>query len=230
MQSTSFKTWASFKVFQRFGCLVWIKTSALEQELACPANTVRYGCSKKPQREIKIRLARSAHSLNRSGTRFEARPFKTLVGITGFHLPRTTKWYPAANCMIERLHRYLTARLWCHAHEYWAEAVLLVFTGILNSRKKALETSSAELVYENPCIFRQYPSSNHSPTTPTLLTSKPGYFSTSEAPTLSASRHAKPRRRHIYGSNKNIARPPVKKKPNPWSPAKPAFRPMQSPP
>ena len=115
--------------------------------------------------------------------------------------------------MIERLHRYLTARLWCHAHEYWAEAVLLVFTGILNSRKKALETSSAELVYENPCIFRQYPSSNHSPTTPTLLTSKPGYFSTSEAPTLSASRHAKPRRRHIYGSNKNIARPPVKKNP-----------------
>jgi hypothetical protein len=30
--------------------------------------------------------------------------------------------------MIERLHQYLTARLLCHAHEYWAEAVLLVFT------------------------------------------------------------------------------------------------------
>lgn len=33
--------------------------------------------------------------------------------------------------------------------------------------------------YENPCIFRQYSSPSHSPTTPTLLTSKPDCVSTS---------------------------------------------------
>jgi hypothetical protein len=34
----------------------------------------------------------AAHnSLNRSGMRFEVRPFKTLAGIIGFHLTKTTK-------------------------------------------------------------------------------------------------------------------------------------------
>ena len=48
MSSTSFKTWATFKmVFQRFGCMVRRKTAAREHALACPANTVRYGCNKK---------------------------------------------------------------------------------------------------------------------------------------------------------------------------------------
>lgn len=107
-----------------------------------------------------------------------------MAGITGFHLRRATKWCPAANCMIEKLHQYLTARLLCHTHEYWAEALLLVFTGILNAWKKALKASSAELVYEKPCLFRQYSSPSQSPTTPTLLTSKPGYGSTSGSSNL----------------------------------------------
>jgi hypothetical protein len=105
--------------------------------------------------------------------RFEVRPFKTLAGIIGFHLTKTTKWYPAANCIIERFRRYLTARLLCHAHKYWVEAVLLVYTGIFSAWKKALNASLVELVYKKPCIFWQYSSPSHSPTTPTLLTSKP---------------------------------------------------------
>jgi hypothetical protein len=136
---------------------VWRKTAAREHALACPANTIRNGCNKKPHRAIKLRLARSAHvhlvglllissgfwfsltaidryshwpesvllsevaaevvakgfvtvlvtpsaalnRLNRSGMRLKVRAFKTLAGITGFHLTRITKWYPAANCMIE---------------------------------------------------------------------------------------------------------------------------------
>jgi len=216
-------------VFQMFGCVVWRKTAARERAFTCPANTIRYSCNKKPYREIKLRLARSAHvhlveillipsgfcfsrtsidrcnrwpeavlsdiaaeivakvfvkvlvtpsaarnSLNRSGMRFEARPFKTLAGIIGFHLIKAKKWYPAAKCIIKRFHRYLTARLLCHAHKYWVEAVLLVFTGNFSAWKKAIDASSADLVYEKPCICWQYSSPSHSPTKPTLLTSKPG--------------------------------------------------------
>jgi hypothetical protein len=82
----------------------------------------------------------------------------------------------------------------CHAHEYWVEAALLVFTGILSAWKKALEASAAELVYEKPCIFRQYPSPSHSPTKPTLFTSKLGYDSTSGSSNLIdvQARHATP--------------------------------------
>jgi hypothetical protein len=125
---------------------------------------------------IKVLVTPSAarNSLNRSGMQFEARPFKTLAGIIGFHLTKSTKWYPAAKCIIERFHRYLTARLLSHAHKYWVEAVLLVFTSTFSAWKKTLDASSADLVYEKPCISWQYSSPSYSSTTPKLLTSKPG--------------------------------------------------------
>jgi hypothetical protein len=53
-----------------------------------------------------------------------------------------------------------------------------------SARKKALKASAAELVYEKPCICRQYSSPSQSPTTPKLLTSKPGYVSTSGSSNL----------------------------------------------
>jgi len=68
----------------------------------------------------------------------------------GIHLSRTTPHHPAANGLVECLHRTLKAAIMCHAEENWTGALPLVLLGIRNAYKEDLQSSAAELAYGEP--------------------------------------------------------------------------------
>jgi len=71
----------------------------------------------------------------------------------GIHLSRTTPHHPAANGLVERLHRTLKATIMCHAEEKWTEALPLFLLGICTAYKEDLQSSTAELIYGEPlCV------------------------------------------------------------------------------
>ena len=67
-----------------------------------------------------------------------------LIGAT--HL-RTTAYHPAANGMVERLHRQMKAALKCHKTKAWAEILSIILLGIRATIKEDLKASSYELFY-----------------------------------------------------------------------------------
>ena len=82
----------------------------------------------------------------------------TPVRITAFPQPGEDVWnpplqddphHPAANGLLECLHRTLKAAILCHADEKWTEALLLVL-GISTAYKEDLQSSAAELVHGEP--------------------------------------------------------------------------------
>ena len=81
------------------------------------------------------------------GRQFESQLFHSLTKLCGIHLTRTTPYHPAANGLVERLHRTLKAAIMCHADDQWTETLPLVLLGIRSAHKEDLNTSSAELVY-----------------------------------------------------------------------------------
>ena len=81
------------------------------------------------------------------GRQFESQLFHNLAKLCGIHLCRTSPRHPAANGLVERLHRTLKAVIMCHADEQWTEALLLVLLGIRTAFKEDLQSSAAELVY-----------------------------------------------------------------------------------
>jgi len=68
----------------------------------------------------------------------------------GIHLSRTTPQHPAANGLVESLHRTPKAAIMCHAEEKWTEALPLVLLGIRTTYKEDLQSSAAQLVYSEP--------------------------------------------------------------------------------
>ena len=84
------------------------------------------------------------------GRQFESQLFHNLAKMCGIHLCRTTPHHPAANGLVERLHRTLKAAIMCHADEKWTEALPLVLLGIRTAYKEDLQSSAAELVYGEP--------------------------------------------------------------------------------
>jgi len=69
------------------------------------------------------------------GRQFESQLFHNLAKLCGIHLCRTTPYHPAANGLVERLHRTLKAAIMCHAGEQWTETLPLVLLGIRTSYK-----------------------------------------------------------------------------------------------
>jgi hypothetical protein len=65
----------------------------------------------------------------------------------GIHLSRTTAFHPAANGLVERIHRSQKAVIICRAQESWTEALPLVLLGMRTAFKEDLHASVAELVY-----------------------------------------------------------------------------------
>jgi cleavage and polyadenylation specificity factor subunit 1 len=47
------------------------------------------------------------------GWKFELQLFHVLANVCGIHLSRTTAFHPAANGLVERMHRTLKAALMC---------------------------------------------------------------------------------------------------------------------
>ena len=81
------------------------------------------------------------------GRQFESHLFKALTASIGAHHLRTTAYHPAANGIIERLHRQLKAAIMCHLSSRWTEALPLILLGMRNSWKEDLRSTPAELVY-----------------------------------------------------------------------------------
>ena len=84
------------------------------------------------------------------GRQFESQLFHSLANMCGIHLSRTTAFHPAANGLVERMHRTLKAAIMCRAQERWTEALPLVLLGMRTSFKEDLQASVAELVYGEP--------------------------------------------------------------------------------
>ena len=69
------------------------------------------------------------------------------MGAQHYH---TTAYHPAANGMVERLHRQLKAAIMCHSTSRWTEALPLVLLGVRSAWKEDVQASAAELVYGEP--------------------------------------------------------------------------------
>jgi transposase InsO family protein len=83
------------------------------------------------------------------GRQFESQLFRSLTKLCGIQLSRTTAHHPAANGLVERVHRTLKTAIMCHDGRQWTEALPLVLLGI-RAASKDLQASVAELVYGEP--------------------------------------------------------------------------------
>jgi cleavage and polyadenylation specificity factor subunit 1 len=85
---------------------------------------------------------------------FESQLFHSLATMCDIHLSRTTAFHPAANGLVERMHRSLKAAKICQAHERWTEAFPLDRLGMRTAFKEDLQASVSELVYGEPLLFQ----------------------------------------------------------------------------
>jgi cleavage and polyadenylation specificity factor subunit 1 len=84
------------------------------------------------------------------GRQFESQLWKSLASLCGIVLNRTTAFHPAANGMVERMHRTLKAAIMCRQQDRWTDALPIVLLGMRAAFKPDLQTSAAELVYGEP--------------------------------------------------------------------------------
>lgn len=84
------------------------------------------------------------------GRQFTSHLFKALTTLCGIRLHHTTAYHPAANGMIERLHRTLKAAIMAHGETRWTEILPVILLGIRAAWKDDLKCSSAEMVYGEP--------------------------------------------------------------------------------
>ncbi|KMQ86204.1 pol polyprotein [Lasius niger] len=84
------------------------------------------------------------------GRQFEADLFRKLTQLTGSAHLRTNAYHPAANGMVERLHRQLKAAIKCHQTNTWTEVLPTILMGIRAAHKEDLNTTAAELVFGEP--------------------------------------------------------------------------------
>lgn len=84
------------------------------------------------------------------GRQFESYLFDALNRLLGTTRLRTTAYHPAANGMVERLHRQLKGAIKCLPGDRWTEALPTVLLGIRAAWKEDLKATAAEMVYGQP--------------------------------------------------------------------------------
>ncbi|UYV71315.1 hypothetical protein LAZ67_8002606 [Cordylochernes scorpioides] len=82
------------------------------------------------------------------GREFESHLFKDLTSLVGTNRIRTTAYNPAANGLVERLHRQIKAAIMASGNTInWIDALPLVLLGIRTSYKEDLKCTAAEMVF-----------------------------------------------------------------------------------
>lgn len=81
------------------------------------------------------------------GRQFESDIFRRLNKICGTTHFRTTAYHPAANGLVERLHRQLKAAITCHLPETWTDALPIVMLGLRSVYREDIKATTAELLY-----------------------------------------------------------------------------------
>jgi hypothetical protein len=76
-----------------------------------------------------------------------------MATMCGIHLSRTTAFHPAANGLVERMHRSHKATIMSPVQEHWTEALPLVLLGMRTPFKEDLQASVSELVYGKPLLI-----------------------------------------------------------------------------
>ncbi|XP_076635465.1 uncharacterized protein LOC143348755 [Colletes latitarsis] len=67
--------------------------------------------------------------------------------LTGTSHLRTTAYHPAANGMVERLHRQMKAAIRCHQQAQWTKVLPTILLGIRAAWREDVKATAAELVY-----------------------------------------------------------------------------------
>lgn len=81
------------------------------------------------------------------GRQFESHLFRELNMLLGSQHLRTTAFHPAANGLVERMHRQLKTAIKCHATEKWTEVLPIVLLGMRSAWREDQQASAAELLY-----------------------------------------------------------------------------------
>ncbi|UYV74061.1 hypothetical protein LAZ67_11001999, partial [Cordylochernes scorpioides] len=82
------------------------------------------------------------------GRGFESHLFKDLTSLIGTNRIRTAAYNPAANGLVERLHRQIKAAIMSSGNTInWIDALPLVLLGIRTSYKEDLKCTAAEMVF-----------------------------------------------------------------------------------
>ncbi|XP_058809910.1 uncharacterized protein LOC131675082 [Phymastichus coffea] len=84
------------------------------------------------------------------GRQFESYLFNALSRLTGTTHLRTSAYHPAANGMIERVHRQLKAAIRCHENDSWTRALPTVLLGIRAAWRENAAATAADIVYGQP--------------------------------------------------------------------------------
>lgn len=90
------------------------------------------------------------HITTDRGRQFESHTFKEVAKLVGATHHTTTSYHPAANGLVERLHRQLKAAIACHSNSNWTEVLPWVLLGIRSAWKGDIQASTAEIVYGEP--------------------------------------------------------------------------------
>ena len=81
------------------------------------------------------------------GAQFESELWNQLMRLLGTTRIRTTAYHPAANGLVERLHRQLKAGLSTAPRNQWMDTLPLILLGLRSAFKEDLQCTTSELVY-----------------------------------------------------------------------------------